>query len=95
MVEDTALCFEALNGLPGPYIKWFLNDLGHEGLNKLLVGFNNYNAYALCTFAYAESATSNPVIFKGITNGKITLPKGPNSFGWDPIFQPNEGNGLT
>jgi hypothetical protein len=22
LVEDTSLCFEALNGLPGPYIKW-------------------------------------------------------------------------
>lgn len=22
VVEDTSLCFNALNGLPGPYIKW-------------------------------------------------------------------------
>ena len=22
MVEDTSLCFNAYNGLPGPYIKW-------------------------------------------------------------------------
>jgi inosine triphosphate pyrophosphatase len=31
MVEDTGLCFNALQGLPGPYIKWFLDKLGHEG----------------------------------------------------------------
>lgn len=31
MTEDTALCFEALNGLPGPYIKDFLTNIGHEG----------------------------------------------------------------
>jgi inosine triphosphate pyrophosphatase len=24
LVEDTSLCFNALGGLPGPYIKWFL-----------------------------------------------------------------------
>lgn len=24
LVEDTSLCFGALKGLPGPYIKWFL-----------------------------------------------------------------------
>ena len=24
MVEDTALCFNALGGLPGVYVKWFL-----------------------------------------------------------------------
>ncbi len=31
ITEDTALCFEALNGLPGPYIKYFLKELGHDG----------------------------------------------------------------
>lgn len=31
VTEDTALCFEALGGLPGPYIKDFLDKLGHEG----------------------------------------------------------------
>ena len=34
ITEDTALCFKALNGLPGPYIKYFLEELGHDG-NKL------------------------------------------------------------
>eukprot|EP00529_Nitzschia_sp_RCC80_P001324 CAMPEP_0113517278 /NCGR_PEP_ID=MMETSP0014_2-20120614/42141_1 /TAXON_ID=2857 /ORGANISM="Nitzschia sp." /LENGTH=93 /DNA_ID=CAMNT_0000414399 /DNA_START=56 /DNA_END=333 /DNA_ORIENTATION=- /assembly_acc=CAM_ASM_000159 len=34
--EDTSLCFNALNGLPGPYIKWFLESLGHDGLNRML-----------------------------------------------------------
>jgi inosine triphosphate pyrophosphatase len=31
VTEDTALCFEALNGLPGPYIKQFMENLGHDG----------------------------------------------------------------
>ena len=31
VTEDTALCFEALDGLPGPYIKDFLAKLGHQG----------------------------------------------------------------
>lgn len=55
LVEDTALCFDALgNGqLPGPYIKWFLSALGHDGLNRLLDGFEgNRGAEAVCTFAY-------------------------------------------
>lgn len=30
MVEDTCLCFNALKGLPGPYIKYFLQKLGRE-----------------------------------------------------------------
>lgn len=32
ITEDTALCFEALRGLPGPYIKHFMKELGHEGI---------------------------------------------------------------
>ena len=36
LVEDTSLCFTALQGLPGPYIKHFLDGLGNEGLYKLL-----------------------------------------------------------
>lgn len=31
ITEDTALCFKALGGLPGPFIKYFLKELGHDG----------------------------------------------------------------
>ena len=27
IVEDTSLCFTALGGLPGVYIKWFLKEV--------------------------------------------------------------------
>lgn len=30
-LQDTALAFGALGGLPGPYIKAFMTNLGHEG----------------------------------------------------------------
>ena len=39
IVEDTSLCFNALNGLPGPYVKWFYEAVGNEGLVKILDGF--------------------------------------------------------
>ena len=32
LTEDTSLCFNALGGMPGPYIKWFLSKLGPEGI---------------------------------------------------------------
>ena len=89
IVEDTCLCFNALNGLPGPYIKWFLEKCGHEGLNKMLVGFEDKTAYALCTFAYQESIDSEPIIFEGRTNGRIVNARGDHKFGWDPIFLPD------
>ncbi|GAV02399.1 hypothetical protein RvY_12970 [Ramazzottius varieornatus] len=88
--EDTCLCFNALQGLPGPYIKWFLDKLKPEGLPKLLHGFEDYSAYALCTFAYCEGSPTDPVLlFHGRTDGKIVPPRGPQNFGWDPCFQPD------
>ena len=41
MVEDTSLCYNALGGLPGVYIKWFLEKTGHEGLNNLLAAYED------------------------------------------------------
>lgn len=56
MVEDTCLCFEALGGLPGPYCKWFVEKVGLDGLNKMLAGFEDKGAYALCLFAFTPGA---------------------------------------
>ncbi|NWH18717.1 ITPA pyrophosphatase, partial [Grus americana] len=90
IVEDTCLCFNALGGLPGPYIKWFLEKLKPEGLYKLLAGFEDKSAYALCTFAFSTGNPEEPVrLFKGQTHGLIVEPRGPRDFGWDPCFQPN------
>jgi inosine triphosphate pyrophosphatase len=60
MVEDTSLCYNAYGGLPGPYIKWFLKKLGHEGLNAMLAGFEDKSAYAQCIFAYTPGELSGP-----------------------------------
>ncbi|KAI4338193.1 hypothetical protein L6164_016537 [Bauhinia variegata] len=93
LVEDTCLCFNALKGLPGPYIprtsKWFLQKIGHEGLNNLLMAYDDKSAYALCAFSLALGPDSEPITFVGKTPGKIVPPRGPNDFGWDPIFQPD------
>ncbi|ROW15436.1 hypothetical protein VPNG_02320 [Cytospora leucostoma] len=87
LVEDTCLCFNALKGLPGPYIKWFLNDLGHEGLNNLLAAYEDKSARAVCTFGFSQGPGHEPILFQGITEGKIVPARGPTNFGWDPIFE--------
>ena len=91
IVEDTCLCFNALGGLPGVYIKWFLEKLGHEGLNNLLVAYEDKTAYALCTFAYCPGTGQEVLIFDGRTPGKIVPARGPHAFGWDPVFEPSVG----
>lgn len=54
IIEDTALCFKALGDLPGAYVKWFLEAVGPEGLARMLDGFANREAEAVCTMAYHE-----------------------------------------
>ncbi|KJA25507.1 hypothetical protein HYPSUDRAFT_37497 [Hypholoma sublateritium FD-334 SS-4] len=94
ITEDTALCYKALGGLPGPYIKHFMTELGHEGLNALLVGFPTKEAQAVCTFAYSAGPGTEPMIFEGRTDGTIVPARGPKVFGWDAVFEPLD-TGLT
>ncbi|EEH10532.1 inosine triphosphate pyrophosphatase [Histoplasma capsulatum] len=61
LTEDTALEFNALKGLPGPYIKWFLEALGHDGLNKLLDPYEDKSIVAVCTFAFSSGPGWDPI----------------------------------
>lgn len=90
IVEDTCLCFNAMSGMPGPYIKWFLEKMGPDGLLKMLDGWKDKSAEAVCTFAYMSgNSKESVVLFKGLTRGTIVSPKGPRDFGWDTIFLPD------
>lgn len=88
IIEDTCLCFNALKGLPGPYIKWFLEKLGPEGLHRMLHGFEDKSAEAVCTFGYCSGEDSEVHLFQGRNQGIIVSPRGSRDFGWDPCFQP-------
>jgi inosine triphosphate pyrophosphatase len=67
----------------------------YTGLNNMLAGFPSKRATAICTFAYSAGPGTEPIIFEGRTEGKIVPARGPSNFGWDPVFEPEEGNGLT
>lgn len=67
--------------------KWFMKDLGHEGLNNLLVAYEDKGAKAVCTFGFSQGPGHEPILFQGITQGKIVPARGPANFGWDPIFE--------
>lgn len=54
----------------------------------MLAGFEDKSAYALCIFAYGEPGKEIK-LFTGRTNGKIVVPRGPQTFGWDACFKPD------
>lgn len=66
-----------------------MDKVGPEGLFKMLAGFENKSASAVCTFAYTSGENDEVKLFQGKTEGTIVDPRGPRDFGWDPCFQPN------
>jgi non-canonical purine NTP pyrophosphatase (RdgB/HAM1 family) len=94
-VEDVSLGFEALGGLPGPFVKFFLttND-GLEKLCRMLDGFSSRKAYGECVFAYYDG--EHLELVRGGLEGEVPQhPKGDDGFGWDPIFCPEGYDGRT
>lgn len=95
-VDDTCLCFDAWNDLPGPYIKDFIHSMGPRRLAEtLLTSSENHNAKAIASIGYCEP-DKKPHSVLGVTEGKIVMPRGTNGFkkGWDQIFNP-EGHNKT
>lgn len=45
--------------------KWFLDKVGHEGLNNLLAAYEDKSAEAVCTFAYSAGKDQTPILFQG------------------------------
>jgi len=88
ITEDTSLSFDALGGMPGPYIKSFLSSIGCIGLYSMLIGFTDKRATATCIIGFHSPKLDKPIMFEGSCKGHIVTPKGNRKFGYDPIFQP-------
>ena len=87
LVEDSGLFFTAWIGLPGPFIKWFETSVGCHGLLKMMEGFENRKALAVCFVAIFDG--KELIIGKGEVHGEIASSiRGENGFGWDVIFIP-------
>lgn len=87
IVEDTSLYLNALNGLPGPLIKWFLESIGNSGLYGIADKLENTICEARTIIGYTDGNETFKY-FEGSVEGKVVSPKGREGFGWDPIFKP-------
>lgn len=95
LVEDTSLGFNALNGLPGPFVKFFVDAPdGLESMCRMLDGFEDRSAYGSVIYGYYDG--SDLRFFEGRLNGHIAEhPKGEGGYGWDKIFIPTGYDGLA
>ncbi|HEY7356474.1 MAG TPA: non-canonical purine NTP pyrophosphatase [Ktedonobacterales bacterium] len=87
LIEDASLRFLALGRLPGPLIKWFLTELGTDGLCHLLDNYPDRSALTEVQFCLYDGQSFHT--FANAQKGAIaSTPRGSNGFGWDSIFIP-------
>ena len=92
LVEDVSLEFTAMGRLPGPFIKWFIEDMSFEDICTLLNG-KDRSATARCIYGYYDGKEEQ--YFERSLRGTIPeKPSGTGGFGWDSIFIP-EGYSMT
>ena len=94
-VEDAGLFIESLKGFPGPYSKFVFETVGVKGVLKLMEDVKNRDAYFKSVICYCGS-DGEPISFVGKVEGTISSEiRGDDGFGYDPIFVPSQGYGIT
>ncbi len=92
-VDDTGLYIKAWGNLPGALVAWFLDNVGNEGIIRMLEGWDDRSAKVVTALGYCDR--NGPLVFVGEVLGTIAnAPTGENGFGYDPIFIP-EGQSKT
>ncbi len=91
VVEDVSAGLDKLGGLPGPFIKFFIKQLGNDVLFTL-AGEENEPAIVSCSIAYYDGTELLTV--RGDVKGFVVKSRGDNGFGFDKTFVP-EGQSLT
>jgi inosine triphosphate pyrophosphatase len=88
LVEDVALTFTAAGRLPGTLIKWFLEELGTQGLCNFADGLAHRKAVASICYSLYDGKQMH--CFEASVSGQIVqTPRGDLGFGWNSIFMPD------
>jgi len=88
IVDDTGMSIDSLNGLPGAFVAWFLDNLKPEGILKILTNEKKREASVSTCIAYADQ--TGVFAFTGVIKGRISESlRGENGFGYDPLFIPD------
>lgn len=89
LVEDTGWYFDAWNGLPGPFAKWFKETVGIDGVLKMMSSEENRKARGKTAVAYHDGKGVH--VFVAEVSGVITREKrGDSGFAYDSIFIPDD-----
>lgn len=90
IVEDVAAELASLQGLPGPFIKFFEQKLGRDALYQLSKQPGD-SVVIRCVAGYYDGKTM--LFAEGVLSGTITAPRGDNGFGFDCVIVPDSQTG--
>lgn len=100
IADDSGLCITAFNDWPGVFTHRFLGenatktDRNNAILDKMKDLKEERDAKVVCNLVYYDGV--NTIIGEGIINGKISLSRrGENGFGFDEIFEIENGKTLA
>ena len=92
IAEDVSAELSCLNGLPGPFIKFFEQKLGKGALWELAKHHEDRSATIRCMMGYY--AGKEMIVVEGIVQGTVVPPRGERGFGFDFVIVP-EGSSKT
>lgn len=85
VVEDVSAGLEKLGGLPGPFVKFFIKQLGGNALYVLAAG-DGEKATVSCTIGYYDG--QQLITARADIDGMVVSMRGNHGFGFDGTFVP-------
>lgn len=86
VVEDVSAGLDKFKGLPGPFIKYFIQKIGKDALYQL-AGKEGERAIVSCSIAYYDG--TNLLTVRGDVPGTVVADRGGEAFGFDSVFIPD------
>jgi non-canonical purine NTP pyrophosphatase (RdgB/HAM1 family) len=85
LVEDAGLIFTSMGRLPGTFVKWFIEEIGYDGLLRLANNLPEQTAIGHVCYGLYDGTDIH--FFEGEMYGHIAKEaRGEGGFGFDPIF---------
>jgi len=93
VIDETSLELAALNGFPGPLVKFMLDAIGPAGIAGTAQALADPVASAVCLLVLYDGR--DMIYGEGRAAGRLVLPpRGDSGFGFDTVLEP-EGETLT
>lgn len=87
LVEDVSLDLEVLGGFPGPFVKFWAKNVGHDTAVGLIEKTGKDKATIRCGFGYADG--TRVIYVEGKISGRFVPRRGETGFGFDFYFVPD------